>query len=119
MGEVKDTILGTLKGANNEGSSKRITAAYLCIVSLSLLTITYCFGFIWAYLAVEPTKVHIMIIEMFIYIFAFVLLALAAVLGLTNLDSWINIIPFVKKFKSEEKKEPQTVVNIENTNKDA
>ncbi len=99
MREILNTILGTLKGANNEGSSKRITAAYLAIVTLSILTISYSLGFMAAYNAEKPTTVHLIIAEAFIYIFALALIALASVLGLTNLDKWIDIIPFIKKGK--------------------
>lgn len=105
MGEVLKTILGTVKGANNEGSSKRITAAYLSTITITLLTVTYCIGFYISYNSHAPTKVHVIITDIYLYVLGFVLVALMAVLGLTNIDKWIDIIPFKRGNNPPEKKD--------------
>jgi len=78
MGSFTETILGTIKGANNEGSSKRITAAYFTIVILSALTAAYTYGYYLACIADKPTNVHVLIVAMYIYVISAYLLSIIA-----------------------------------------
>ena len=57
------TLLGTIQGMNNEGSSKRATMFWLVVVITTSLTAVYEYGYIVAVNAVVPTKVHERIIN--------------------------------------------------------
>lgn len=57
------TLLGTIQGLNNEGSSKRATIFWLVVVITTSLTGAYVYGYIIAVNAVVPTPVHVRIIH--------------------------------------------------------
>lgn len=116
MGELFKTIIGTVKGANNEGSSKRITAAYFTIVILTVLTVAYSYGYFLACVATEPTSVHIAIVDMYIYVIMSYLLSIWAFFGLATIEMVRGLIATMRGSNppeaKEEKKTAQTIANI-------
>jgi hypothetical protein len=96
MNELFKTILGTVKGANNEGSSKRIAAAYFTIVILSTLTGVYSYGYYLACQTTEPTKVHLIIVDMYIYVISAYLLSIWAFFGLATIEMVRSLIATVR-----------------------
>jgi hypothetical protein len=105
MGELLKTIIGTIKGANNEGSSKRITAAYFTVVILTVLTGAYTYGYYLACETNEPTRVHIAIVEMYIYVVSAYLLSIWAFFGLATIEMVRGLIATVRGNNPPEKKE--------------
>lgn len=112
MGDLLKTILGTIKGANNEGSSKRITAAYFTIIILTLLTVAYAYGYYLAVQSEEPTKAHMAIVEMYIYVISAYLLSIWAFFGLATIEMVRGLIATMRGNNPSEKKEEKTDVSI-------
>jgi hypothetical protein len=80
-----ETLLETIRGINNEGSSKRATAFGLFWVNWFLAA---CYGFAYVYSATrakaEVTTIHETIINQFPYVVFLFLTAMLTCLGLTT-----------------------------------
>ncbi len=57
------TLLGTIQGMNNEGSSKRVTMFWMVVIITTGLTVAYIYGYIQAVNSPQPTKVHQKIVD--------------------------------------------------------
>lgn len=80
------TVLGTIRGIDNEGSAKRASTFYLMCVVMTMLTGTYCYGYIKAVDSPSPTVVHIAVVGAFLTFVGFVLLAATTWLGFATME---------------------------------
>lgn len=60
---IKDVLIGTVQGLNNEGSSKRATIFWLVVIITTSLTAVYEYGYICAVQTPTPTEIHKIIIK--------------------------------------------------------
>lgn len=60
---IWQTLLGTIQGLNNEGSSKRATLFWFVVIITTSLTAVYIYGYIQAVNSTNPTEIHKMIVK--------------------------------------------------------
>lgn len=96
MKTIFKTILGTIQGLNQEGSSKRITAMYFTVILLSSLVAMYEYGLYIAVNSLAPTTIHTAIIQMYTVVNYSLLVTIWLLLGLATLETIINLIKTIK-----------------------
>lgn len=59
------TFLGTISGVDNEGSAKRITMAFICLLLLFPMQLVHSYCFYLSVISATPTKIQIIVAESF------------------------------------------------------
>ena len=83
------TLVGTIQGMNNEGSSKRATALGFYILS-AIMVITYSSCYLYVVITNNKTVMGLTVINQYNVVLAIVVGTLTAALGLTSYEKKVE-----------------------------
>ena len=97
------TLLGTLRGIDNEGSAKRVTAFFATAFLLSSLLAVYEWSLIQAVISSSPTQIHITAWKYYPEVFWTIVLLVLTLLGFATLELITSIIKRFTGGKTDDK----------------
>lgn len=96
MKGIWEIIKGTLTGLDNQGSAKRATAAFVTGIILCSLVIVYEIAFLYSVRTGHPNRIHVIVVEMFLYlIYAFIIYG-CILLGLATLETITTLVKTIR-----------------------
>jgi hypothetical protein len=99
------TLLGTLRGMDNEGSAKRATAFFAVAFLLTSLLAVYEWSLVQAIQSSAPTQIHLTAWKYYPEIFWTIIILVLTLLGFATLELITAIIRRFTGGNSEQKKE--------------
>jgi len=102
MKSFTEIFKSTFTGANEEGSSKRVTSFYFVAILLTSMTMVYEYCFYLAVSAVAPSSTQVMVVKMFDSIHYSLQLTIWMLLGLATVET---ITALIRTVRGGDKKE--------------